>query len=634
MKGIAKCTVLAALAILSLSQITNAVELRILDASKRQPLPGAVVEWTLAGGRQTTTSDAQGAATVPIGANQDFHVTARKPGFAPMTMSWPRGKAPVQFDLHLPAAQTVGGRIVTKSNAPVAGAHITINVPRRLAGPFVIDSALQATSDTNGVWRCEAVSASAAYLEVEISHPQFELSVNDASREKLIAGQAHCVMVPVFTLRGRILDHEGRFVSRANAVLTSQAAIFPGSMTRETIADTQGEFQFHRLHARRHLLGILANGFAPSLQAIEATNNFSPIEIRLNRGSPISLRIEDAAGNPLPDTSVRVDEWAPPLPRTRGQVAASWRYVGLEWTSDRDGRMTWSNAPAGEIALSIGKSGYMRKSHHRLNTSERDHAVTLGPVFSISGRVLDADTDRPIPEFSIGARFASISIFNGRTNVSLGTWYDHNEKQFKDGAYALTFDHPLLSGSRDVVDWQFRAQAEGYEPALSRVILDSERGTNVAFRLKREAIPQIDVDAPSDANRVTAALTAYPKPARYGDMITLYAKVRVAPGCYIYALEDSGCRNLPTSLTNRSLPFFKPEGPWRGPDPKVKGDGSRTLSGDILFRRRYTAVDNGVGPVHGEKLPIDLTFQVCNEALCWPPETIHLETRIDVLASQ
>jgi hypothetical protein len=66
----------------------------------------------------------------------------------------------------------------------------------------------------------------------------------------------------------------------------------------------------------------------------------------------------------------------------------------------------------------------------------------------------------------------------------------------------------------------------------------------------------------------------------------------------------------------------------------VKDDGSRTLSGDILFQRRYTIVDQGVGPMPGEKIPVDLTFQVCNEALCWPPETIRLETLLNVVASQ
>jgi hypothetical protein len=624
-----------ALALFLFSHSVNALDLRVIDATTRTPMPGATVQWIAGNATNRVAVDGQGTVSISVSPNHDLRVIARKPGFAPMTMSWPRGKAPAQFELPLPPAQPVGGRIVTESGAPVAGANVVINVPRRLAGPFVNADDLGAKSDTNGSWRCEAVPATASYIEVEISHPDFALQINDASREKLAAAQAHCVMVPVVTLRGRVLDHEGRPVRGAEAAITTDPAMLGGGRGMlETTTDPRGEFQFPRLGLRRHLLGVKADGSAPALQFVDVTNNAPVVEVRLTRGSPLLLRVVDVASNAIAGASVSVDEWPSGLRSTRDNRPARWSYPGWEWNTDRDGRFVWPNAPTGSVAFTITKAGYMRRSLYRVDTSTNEHSVILGPTFSISGKVVDAATGKPIPEFAVDSRFAAVSVFNGKTNVPSGNWYDRNRKQFTGGAFALTFDSPLLHGSRTIHDWQFRVEADGYESALSRVIRDAERGTNIEFRLKPQTIPQIDVASPSDTNRVTAALVAHPKPARYGETITLFVKARVAPGCHIYALEDSGSKIMPTSLTNRPSHFFKPDGPWRGPQPKVKDDGSRTLSGDILFQRRYNIVDQGIGPMFGEKIAVDLTFQVCNEALCWPPETIHLETLINVLASQ
>jgi len=49
----------------------------------------------------------------------------------------------------------------------------------------------------------------------------------------------------------------------------------------------------------------------------------------------------------------------------------------------------------------------------------------------------------------------------------------------------------------------------------------------------------------------------------------------------------------------------------------------------VLFKRRFLVESGAGGKVH--KLPAIFRFQVCNEALCWPPETISLETEFEVV---
>src|SRR5262245_34422591 len=69
----------------------------------------------------------------------------------------------------------------------------------------------------------------------------------------------------------------------------------------------------------------------------------------------------------------------------------------------------------------------------------------------------------------------------------------------------------------------------------------------------RMAERDIAVAAPKGTNRVTAAAVFHPQMAAPGEITTLLVKLRVAPGHWIYALNDSGSRTLvPTTVTTES----------------------------------------------------------------------------------
>src|SRR5689334_10057435 len=104
-----------ALALFVLSGSVKGLDLRVIDATARKPVPGAAVEWIAGNATNYVAVDGQGTVSISVPPNQDLRVIARKPGFAPMTMSWQGGLAPAQFDLPLPPAEPVGGRIVTES---------------------------------------------------------------------------------------------------------------------------------------------------------------------------------------------------------------------------------------------------------------------------------------------------------------------------------------------------------------------------------------------------------------------------------------------------------------------------------------------------------------------------------------
>lgn len=150
--------------------------------------------------------------------------------------------------------------------------------------------------------------------------------------------------------------------------------------------------------------------------------------------------------------------------------------------------------------------------------------------------------------------------------------------------------------------------------------------------LEGASIPEITVPAPEGTNRVTASAIIQPVVASPGNSITVTVKVRIAPGHWIYALENSGSRNQPTALeTQHDWQPLRSTGPWRGPEPKTKGDGSRIYASEAVFQRRFV-LDSSARETT-RKLPIRIKYQVCNEALCWPPATISVEPVLKVVRS-
>ena len=627
--------VLGSFALLALNaSCASALELRVVDAAGGRPISGASVTWRVGDGQSVKLpSDSAGKVkiSVPRKAVGTVRVTASKQNFAPMTMWWEADRLPAKFDLSLPEAQTIGGRVIDEAGRPVKGARVTLNLPQRLAGPRVALDEFALESEADGRWRCGFVPKDAAYVFLDVSHPDFELPTVEATLEALRAGTAELKLHTVATVRGRVLDDSGRAVPGAELMLGGERDIWPGGSTLEARSDAEGRFEFRRLWLGKRLLGAHGAGFAPTMQLIEVKRDVAPVEIRLRMGGPLRLRIVDHIGRPLEGVAVAVNEWPSGFHNGGDRLPGRWAYPGWEWETDAEGRVTWSNAPAETMLWSFTKSGYMSLGHQGLKAAPEEQIVKLGLPFRASGSVTDDVTGQPVNEFVLTARFAQTSSLKDGTRTNFGGWSEYNRKQFGAGNFNLYYEHPLLGGTDKMHEWQFRLEADGYEPAVSRLVRDEERGTRLDFRLKPRPLPEMPVPAPAGAKRVTASAAVQPRTLRPGAMLTLFVKVRIAAGHHVYALEDSGCSNLPTSLDAALCGVLTPDGPWRGPDPKVHDDGSRTLAGEVLFKRRFLVESGASGKIH--KLPATLRFQVCNEALCWPPEIISLDAEFEVITS-
>jgi hypothetical protein len=371
-------------------------------------------------------------------------------------------------------------------------------------------------------------------------------------------------------------------------------------------------------------LGVKADGFAPLVKSVTVRRDMPELEVRLDRGSPLKIRVVDEQRNPIPNATFRVSAFP-----ADGGDKGSWNYPSWEWRADQEGRFVWSNAPTQAVAWSISKAGYMGLDAFAIKPSEQEQAVTLLSPFRIGGKVIDAQTKNPVPEFVINSRF--VQNYDGRQDFS--EWTEYNRQNFSGGQYSLNFERALLMGSAKMHDWQFRVEADGYNPALSPVFPQKATGTNFNFTLQPAAIPEVQIEPLTEGKRVAVGAAFQSSKASSGQAVPLFVRIRIAPGHHIYALDEKGSNNEASAIKVNFPPTysFSLAGPWRGPEPKVV-KGQRIYEGEVLFRNQVVIGSYMAQKAH--KFSIETTFQVCNEALCWPPEKVTREVTLEIVSGK
>ncbi len=606
-----------------------AMRVQVVEAGGGTALADATVTFRVdVGDWNEAPADAEGRATIATSepGRGELHVLVRHAGHVPLTMHWPVTAVPGEFTFRLSKSQRLAGQVIDELGGPVSDALVTLVFPQRLAGPWVPATETTVRTDRAGAWQCDAVPQGVAYVRTEVTHPDYDPPEEEFSLEALRSGTVKHQLFGVVPVVGRITDEAGAAVAGARVSLGPKHGLWPGSRTLETTTTSDGGFEIPRVRPGEYLLGIKSDTAAPLLQLREVKRDPAPLEIRLERGAPLRVRVMDDQGHPVSGAKVAVEEW--PAERAQAAHLGRWSYPGWEWVTDAAGRMIWPNAPLQLAQFSISKGGYMRRSSG-LRPRDNEQVIELGPVFRVSGSVVDDATGEAVPEIFVNARFVE-TYPNHQTNV--GRWSQYVRKRFSGGRFSLAYESPLLAGTDRQHDWQFLVEAPGYAAGLSRVLRDAERGAHVEFRLQPTGVPDIPVEEPSATRRIVAGLAFQPSPVSPGELVTLYVRARVAPGYHIYALDDSGSSSIPTAFELPPFNFLEADGPWRGPEPKLGGDGARTLAGDLLFHARFVVGDY-LQPSR-QKVPVRLRLQVCNEAVCWPPETIQLETELNVVASR
>jgi hypothetical protein len=105
--------------------------------------------------------------------------------------------------------------------------------------------------------------------------------------------------------------------------------------------------------------------------------------------------------------------------------------------------------------------------------SPKEETAKAKPAMRITGRVIDAESGRPIAN----CRMIPASVY--RDDSDTITWQSQYLKNFTDGRYLYETDRPRQK-------MKLRIEADGYRPAITRVVNKSEKSVELDVKLVRE----------------------------------------------------------------------------------------------------------------------------------------------------
>ncbi|HWB13141.1 MAG TPA: protein-disulfide reductase DsbD domain-containing protein [Pirellulales bacterium] len=141
----------------------------------------------------------------------------------------------------------------------------------------------------------------------------------------------------------------------------------------------------------------------------------------------------------------------------------------------------------------------------------------------------------------------------------------------------------------------------------------------------------VEVDEPVGHKPVAAGVILAPSKLTAPDTATLLIRVKTAPGWHIYAVGQPAGTSQPTRL-ELSLPEgLEPDGDWVYPEA-VAGGGNAIYEGDFSFRRRLRLTE--AAQPGRLKVGCQIAYQACDPFSCRPPETLRVETAVEVVSNR
>src|SRR5262249_39094730 len=133
--------------------------------------------------------------------------------------------------------------------------------------------------------------------------------------------------------------------------------------------------------------------------------------------------------------------------------------------TDESGRWIWREAPLDELQVNIHARGRWGLNEQRLIARKDEYVLRFPVPVLISGRVIDAVTKEPVKAFRVVPGFR----FDNRSSLN---WQSHQSFAAKDGLYQL-------QRGQGSPGQAVRIEAPGYQPAVSREILQSEGSVTI-----------------------------------------------------------------------------------------------------------------------------------------------------------
>ncbi len=449
----------------------NAMKLSITQEQTNLPLPDVLIKTNIDNKKSQYNTDQKGIAYIDLGENKINYMslTFSKPSYVPMQISWRKNMGdtiPQHFNVKLKKGTKIGGTVLNEAHEPIEGAtvYLRANADQKPGQLNIRIDDHPVKTDSKGKWVCDILPQDPAQynLAIKFTHPDY---ADDPTYrwqgslpgfEKLYDMTAVFYMKKGFDVTGYVYDQNGDPIPKAS-LLTGDSRY---SQEPKTATDKDGKFIFKNSQSRLVILTVQAKGFAPQIAQFHAAPDNCNIDFYLEPGYTIKGRVIDTDGKPIPGVHFNPDEWQ------------GFRTINHRGITDKNGEFIWDQAPPDEVLMDFYKQGYMSEREVPMSPSQDIYEVVMYPQLNISGTVTDAETKKPIKNFTITKGIK----WNNNDNIYWQHGYG-NVMDFKDGSYSITFSYPYPGHA-------LKIEAKGFLTDQSD-IFDSYEG-NVKFDFQLE----------------------------------------------------------------------------------------------------------------------------------------------------
>lgn len=581
----------------------------VLDPDGK-PLPGATLHvgvWTHEkdfNDKGDIETDAAGVAQIEL--PRTYYIVrlwASKKPYITLFANWEQAELsggkplPAEYTFRLENAVTAGGRVLDEQGKPIAGARVQVSLatnPKPAGGDgrasyntWLALKETAPTTDADGRWKIDNLpDHPEAELSLLVSHPDYvggdrwvRAKESGVTTKMFRDGTATVAMKAGVVVRGQVTDPDGKPVK--DAIVIHGHSHYARATTSKFPTDAEGRYRLPALEPGLTPLTVIAAGFAPQMRQVDLKPGLPPQDFRLGPGQPVRLRFVDAAGKPIPEVYVLLEEWKgsraiysnhdpnhPKVPST-----------GIPKVADADGNWVWPNAPDDPVKILVMARGFTRLELD-VTGGATDRTVTLKAEHRVTGTVTDAATGKPIPAFTV----IPVDVFR---NGGLLHAERYNGVAGKDGRLDYLAERPDIPQ-------RLRIEAPGYRTQDgSEFRIGDDPGRKQDFRLQPSP-PRIGVvvDAAGKPVPKVEVLVATPtEPARTTDGDDNHRTFTDAAGRFefpdpgepwaVVAQTDAGMvfAEFPADRADAGTLKLRPWGAVRG----TLRDGGKPVAGATVF---------------------------------------------------